>query len=651
MANFLYNPDRKGKEQLIAEFVVRTKVLDDIMHDIETSTMNTPEQHYLLVGQRGTGKTTLLHRIRYAIDDNEKLNKWLIPVIFSEEQYNISELANLWENIAHILEDYHGFAGISKEMELNVAKENFEELCYEILEKYLQNHGKKIVLLIDNLGDLLKKLEENEVRRLREILQTKTYLRLIAGSPFYLDSTLDYTQPLFEFFKVVPLDGLSKEETQELLLKLGETHNEKEKIEKIIKETPGRIETLRILTGGMPRTIALMFTIFVDYEHKNSIKDLEKVLDIVTPLYKHRMDDLPKQQQKIVDAVAMNWEAISVKELTSKVRLESKVISAQLRQLEKNQVIEKRATDTKNHLYLLKERFFNIWYLMRYGRKEKKESVKWLVAFMENWYDECEMDERVDNYFDKIFTNNLSGDNAEFYSILYGSMANLSQKAKLKVEFAVEKREKANEDAKKIDLIRKSYDDENYLEVVKNALYLSFVPSEIKHMIIKSFRTLYFKKNEFKIFSNEVDKFFDENESVSLGASSVMFLLSNTIYLTEIVRDEYEKANDILKYMLGLISIPIEHFGNDFYRKHYKVEESILSFQFLILLSRGQISIVKKLFDENDLQELKSIFMPIYLATTVLEDSNIFATLGDELRGPVQSVFDEINWIKQLENQ
>ncbi|MEI9955544.1 MAG: hypothetical protein WDM90_04355 [Ferruginibacter sp.] len=154
MTNFLYNPDRKTKEQLKAEFVVRTKVLDDIMQDIESSAMQTPEQHYLLVGQRGTGKTTLLHRIKYAIEDNNDLSKWLIPVIFSEEQYNVSELANLWENVAHNLEDYHGFAGISKEMELHITKNNFEELCYDILEKYLKQYDKKLILLIDNIGDI-----------------------------------------------------------------------------------------------------------------------------------------------------------------------------------------------------------------------------------------------------------------------------------------------------------------------------------------------------------------------------------------------------------------------------------------------------------------------------------------------------------------
>ena len=187
----------------------------------------------------------------------------------------------------------------------------------DILVKHLNKHKKKIVLFIDNIGDLLKKFDILEIRRLREILQTVPHLRLIAGSPVMLESILDYQQPLFEFFKVVQLKGLTNEETILLLRKLAEMHHEEKRIDGIIKKTPSRIETLRTLSGGVPRTIALLFMVFIDDEHGNAVSDLEKVLDLVTPLYKHRMDDLPTQQQKIVDAVAKTWDAVSVKELSA----------------------------------------------------------------------------------------------------------------------------------------------------------------------------------------------------------------------------------------------------------------------------------------------------------------------------------------------
>jgi nucleoside-triphosphatase THEP1 len=432
--NFLYNPDRKSKQQLITEFVIREDILRDVMDELENSLMKTPEQNYLLVGQRGTGKTTLLNRIKYAVEDSYRLKSWLLPIIFSEEQYNISELANLWENIAQLLEDYYGFSGIYEEMEKNIGKKNFEELCWEILEKRLDKAGKKLVLLIDNVGNLFKKIKELEVRRLREILQTRPQIRMIAASPLYLESLLDYKQPLFEYFKVIRLEELNSDETRKLLLKLGDIHNEKEKIEYIIQNDPGRIETLRILGGGVPRTIVLMFNIFIENEHENSLQDLEKILDNVTALYKHRMDDLPAQQQKIVDAVARNWDPISVRALKDRVRLESKVVSAQLRQLEKNQVIQKLETATKNHEYILKERFFNIWYLMRYGRRDDKQRVIWFVRFLESWCTKEDISKRIADFTDAIRNKKLATDSMDFFTKVYTSISNLDLVSKILLE-------------------------------------------------------------------------------------------------------------------------------------------------------------------------------------------------------------------------
>jgi hypothetical protein len=417
MSLFLYNPDRKYKHTLIDEFVIRTKIFTEIFRDIQSGDMKYPEQHYLLQGQRGTGKTTLLLRLKYAVEDDPSLNKWLIPVLFNEEQYHIGELSDLWEQIAIYLEDECGFTGISDEITKHLQDKYFEEYAFNILTKALDKQKKKIILLIDNIGDLLEKFGKLEVHRLRQILQTDPHIRLVAATPVTLNAVIDYSQPLFEFFKVVHLKGLDYDESVMLLQKLAELHNETKKIERIIAKSPSRIETLRTLSGGVPRTIALLFQVFVDNEHGNAVSDLEKVLDAVTPLYKHRMDDLPSQQQKIVDAVAKNWDAISVKELKGKVRLESKVISAQLGQLEKNQVIEKRETGTKNNIYLLRERFFNIWYLMRYGRKQDRESVIWLVKFLETWCGKNELEKRVLNYVAKIEAGELEPKLKEFIII------------------------------------------------------------------------------------------------------------------------------------------------------------------------------------------------------------------------------------------
>ncbi len=105
------------------------------------------------------------------------------------------------------------------------------------------------------------------------------------------------------------------------------------------------------------------------------------------------MDDLPTQQKQIVDAIAMAWDAVSVKEICRHTRLDSKTVSAQLGQLTENEIVERILTGTKNHLYHIGERFFNIWYLMRYGRKDNR--VLWLVRFLEVICDPDTLRQRV----------------------------------------------------------------------------------------------------------------------------------------------------------------------------------------------------------------------------------------------------------------
>ncbi len=211
--------------------------------------------------------------------------------------------------------------------------------------------GKKIILFFDNLGIFLNKLKNKEHHRLREVLITCSDIRIIGASTFVDEATYDYGKPFFDFFKPVYLKGLNKEDTIKLLLKLNEKATSGD-VKEIIESNPGRIEALRRLTSGIPRTIVLLYQIFVDSSaNGNSFKDLDALLDKVTPLYKSRMDDLPPQQQEIADIIAKNWDAITVKEIVKKSKMPSNAVSAQLKQLEKNRIITKKTTSTKNTMY------------------------------------------------------------------------------------------------------------------------------------------------------------------------------------------------------------------------------------------------------------------------------------------------------------
>jgi len=399
------NTGNQGRNLLIDGFVIRTKLFNNIINELKLSKSDKPEQSYLIIGQRGAGKTTLLYRIMYAIEDDLQLKEQIIPIMFNEEQYHLTELLNLWENIAEHLEEKKGFEDLTVKIQSFLTGGKYdEETAYDIIESKLKENKKKVILFIENIDSLLRKFGKEGQQRLREVLSTSNNIRIIGSSTTYFDGIISYSDPFYDFFKVLQLNGLTKTETYKLLLRIGEQSEETAKIQLLLHNNPTRVEALRRLTGGNPRMMSYLYQIFLDNANGKAIKDLYRLLDDLTFLYKAELDQLSTQQQKVIDIIARHWDAISVKELVTSTRIESKHISSILITLEKNQVIEKINTKTKNNLYRLKDRFMNIWYLMRFGKKKDRENIMWLVRFYDTWCDKSELSERVLHHI-----NNLLG--------------------------------------------------------------------------------------------------------------------------------------------------------------------------------------------------------------------------------------------------
>ena len=399
----VYNPDLLTKAQLIASFVIRVKKFEKLFADIKTATMEMPEQHLMIVGLRGMGKTTLLRRLAYEVENDPALHQWLMPIVFNEEEYSVTQLFKLWEAIAEYVEKYDpAFAGLYDRMDaeyhrLKSDQHRYELRAFELLVEALHQQGKKLLLFIDNFGDMFKRFKKPEKQRLREVLMTCPDLRIIAASSVVIEAFFKHDDPLFEFFKTERLDGLDSEETKTLLLKLGE-NLPGNPVPAIIERHPERIEALRRLTGGIPRSIVLFFEIFVNDKDGTAFTDLESVLDRVTSLYKHRMDDLPTQQQEIMHALALNYDGMSSREIAERTRLASKLVSAQLKQLQKDNLIAIANPGSKNQIYYVYDRFFNIWFLMRMARKGDKNRILWLVRFLECWCTPDQLSKRSETH-------------------------------------------------------------------------------------------------------------------------------------------------------------------------------------------------------------------------------------------------------------
>lgn len=428
------NSGNKSKNTLIDGFVIRTKEFKKIFEALKYRDQKRKHSHFLVIGQRGAGKTTLLHRLNYAVEDDPELSEQLIPIIFSEEQYHLSELTNLWESIAIFLEDHYGLSNLSSEIERLISRNELHEpLVFDYLISQVSKQHKTLVVFIENINVFFKKLDAPEKIRLKNILTKTNSLRIIGSSTTFNDSYIDFQSDFYDFFKIVPLNGLDKKEAEDLLIKIGEQYGAAEQIQEIIEKSPSRIEALRRLTGGVPRTIAYLFEIFLNNRNGKAITDLYILIDTLTFLYKSELDQLSTQQQKVVDVIARKWDAIGVREIAKATRYESKNISTILNGLEKNQLIERVSTSTKNNLYRIRERFMNIWYLMRFGRKHDQENIIWLVRFFDAWCEEKELSRIIAAHIDNLKEGSYDLNAAIDMGNAFLSCENVSESLKLQL--------------------------------------------------------------------------------------------------------------------------------------------------------------------------------------------------------------------------
>lgn len=635
---YKYTPDEMSEDEFLKRFVVRNQIFEDIFTDIKSFNDKLSNQHYIIIGQRGQGKTTLLRKIFIEVKNDIELLKYLLPIKFAEEQYQIRSLSRLWEEVADYLQTIYSkeFPDIADKMEEHFEDDDYELKAFSYLEKEIKVKNKKLLILIDNIDELIGKLTIKEQRRLREILLSSSSFKIIGGSTKMLEQHYDYSKPFYEFFKIIKLKGFSFDESKKFLLSLSQG-NEKEKIEKIIKETPQRIEIIRRLTGGVPRTLVMLFDIFLD-EDGNAFEDLLKILDEVTPLYKHRMDDLPPQLQDIVHTIAINWDGILTKEIAKKTRMESKAISAQLVKLEKYEIVESESVG-KNKIYKIKERFFNIWYLMRFGRKKDRQRVEWLIAFLSSWCSEDELENKAISLINKIKIGSINPSYAFHMSeALSYSGLNLDTEENLKNELKKYLNNNNSEfinDLSETDkeILRKAWD---YVENndISKAIKILESSKKSSKFILTTLSEYYIQIDDYINSKKYIDLLYSEFIEQNNANKYLLLVILSMIYV------EHEKFaysyKSIQEFLESEISDEIKNEGFSTYLEK--------------LISKKQYNKSKE-FLELEKYNFKEKLKPLWFALMKLMEDEYpheIKKMGSELEESVNEILEEI---KELENK
>jgi len=391
----LYNPQRLSDEATEKLFVVRTKFFQFIIDKLKKEKPNGIPQHYLIIAQRGMGKTTLLKRIEVELRKPE-FQETFIPLLFPEEQYNLKNLAQFWLNSLDALADTLEVEKNSQEVkiidekvkELGLIKnhEDRSKEAFQFLKTICLSINRRPILLIDNMSFIFDRLDKEEQHTLRAWLMQNGAPIVIGASAVTVEDTFDYGAPFYDAFLIQYLKKLSFEELIEILTNLAKL-TQTEEVIPTIQQQLARIKTLYHLTGGNPRTATMLFKLIIKGFSKDINDDLEALLDEITPLYKSKFEELSPQMQVIVDAIALNWDPINIEQLRDETHYENNQLSPQLKRLIEVGWIEKsNAYKAKGSAYQISERFFNIWFLMRRSSRRQKRELYCLSKFLESFY-------------------------------------------------------------------------------------------------------------------------------------------------------------------------------------------------------------------------------------------------------------------------
>lgn len=390
----IFNPGRLSDEEIERAFISRIAIFQYLFEKIISEKKDSIPQHHIIIGQRGMGKSTLLHRI--AVELRKVPHKHsLIPLTFPEEQYNVDRLSKFWLNCLDALGDALDKEGNKQELDeldrqisiwSSGAKAISPMEMYRYFDTWCQRLDRRAVLLVDNLNLIFDRLSKEEQHELRAVLMRNGAPILVGASATTIEDTVQYSAPFYDAFQMKYLKKLSFEETMDILRNLAQLTGNQSFLNNLYAYK-GRLAALYHLTGGTPRTVVMLYPLIQDGFSIDVQTDIESLMDVVTPLYKARFEELPPQMQVIMDAVALHWDPIHLQDLRSITHLENAQLAPQLKRLTDVGWLQRlTAYKAKGNAYEISERFFNIWYLMRRSSRRQKKELLCLTKFLVSLY-------------------------------------------------------------------------------------------------------------------------------------------------------------------------------------------------------------------------------------------------------------------------
>ena len=381
-----YNPGFLTDDELVGSFCVRTTEFEMLVEVLRECT-GPSNPHQIVIGPRGSGKTSLLLRVAAEVRRDAGLAAGFFPVVFAEESYEVSTAGEFWlECLSHLSvqaprrEDGPDLQRTFAELRTVRDDRELAERSFGALLDFSDREGKRLVLLVENLNMLFRDMADPDAGwRLRKVLQTEPRIVLLASATSRFDEIDDPDHALYDLFSVRTLRPLDTGECATLWEAVAGRC-----------PLPGTIRSIEILTGGSPRLVAIVARFGAELSFRTLMANLLDLIDDHTEYFKSHLELLPAQERRVYLALAALWKPATTREIADQSRMETSKCSAQLTRLTGRGVVQSAGGSARRKQYYLTERLYNIYYLMRRSRRSDR-LVEALIHFMESYYSPSEL--------------------------------------------------------------------------------------------------------------------------------------------------------------------------------------------------------------------------------------------------------------------
>jgi tetratricopeptide (TPR) repeat protein/DNA-binding transcriptional ArsR family regulator len=375
-----HNPSHLPEDELIRSFVVRQRDLEVVLETVRENT-GASNQHLLVLGPRGMGKTTLVNRAMAEIRRDPELATAWHPVLFDEESYTVTSAAELWfQALAH-LADQTGDPGLQqarRALQTLTDLQRLSDASLARLREFATLRGKRLILALENVDMLFEdQMSDDDAWAVRHVLQNEPHIMVLATSTTRLDSFHHQDKALYELFREHTLERLDLEECRAVWRMV--TGNEL---------PANQARPIQIFTGGNTRLLTILAGFARDRSFRELMDDLVGLIDENTPYFKHNIEALPPESRKIFVTLADLWSPASTRQVAEQTRGDVRAVSAQLGRLERQGVVEVVRRVDRTQMFQVAERMYNLYHLLR---RRGAPRVRAVVDFMVGYYDHDEL--------------------------------------------------------------------------------------------------------------------------------------------------------------------------------------------------------------------------------------------------------------------